>query len=131
MIEILKAMAQKFVFDREDLFVIGYSSRPVLHVKINNQKQRSMWLSFSDALLRYGLGLKENDWGEAYIKAGVAFIGQLKQIIVVLHNKFDIPTNVNRSQKACKLDAGSPRKCLRLEAEGDPVSKTPRKRVDL
>ncbi len=32
-IEILKAMAKKFTLDREDIYVIGYASRPVLHVK--------------------------------------------------------------------------------------------------
>ena len=57
-IEIMKAMAKKFSSDREDIFVMGYTSRPVLHVKPKIEGQRSMWLSFSDALLKYGSGLR-------------------------------------------------------------------------
>jgi hypothetical protein len=32
-IEIQKTMSKKFVMDKEDFYVIGYASRPVLHVK--------------------------------------------------------------------------------------------------
>ena len=86
-IEIMKAMAKKFSSDREDIFVMGYTSRPVLHVKPKIEGQRSMWLSFSDALLKYGSGLREQDLGESYRKTGVSFRGQLEQNFVVLHDQ--------------------------------------------
>ena len=70
-IEILKAIAKKFSSEKEDLFVIGYLSRPVLFVKPKSKEQKFMWLSLSDALVRYGSGLLEQDLGEAYKKAGV------------------------------------------------------------
>ncbi len=86
-IEIMKAMTKKFKTDKEEMFVMGYVSRPVIHVKPRSANQRSMWLCFSDALVRYGSGLKEADLGEAYRKAGVSFRGQLEQNFVVLHDK--------------------------------------------
>jgi hypothetical protein len=69
-----------------------------------------MWLSFSDALIRYGSGLKENDLGEADRKAGITFKGQLKQNFVVLPNNFETPMNGNRPQTSGELDARTPRK---------------------
>ncbi len=72
-IEILKAMTKKFSSDREDIFVMGYASRRVIHIKPKAEDQRPMWLLFSDALLRNGSGLKEKDLGDAYRKTGVAF----------------------------------------------------------
>jgi hypothetical protein len=84
----MKAMAKKFKSDREELFVFGYASRPVLHIKPKDTNQRPMWLAFSDALIRYGSGLGESDLGEAYRRAGVAFRGQLQQNFVVLRDNF-------------------------------------------
>jgi hypothetical protein len=86
-IEILKAMAKKINSDREDFFIVGYTSRPILHVKPRMDGQKTMWLSFSDALLRYGSGLREQDLGDSYRKAGVSFCGQLEQNFVVLHDQ--------------------------------------------
>jgi hypothetical protein len=60
-IKYVKAMAQTFVLDSEDLFVLGYVSRPDLHVKPKNAGQRTMWLAFSIALLGYGSGLVASD----------------------------------------------------------------------
>ncbi len=62
----MKAMAKKLKSDREELFVFGYASIPVLHVKPRDSNQRSMWFSFSVALVRYGSELYESDLGEAY-----------------------------------------------------------------
>jgi hypothetical protein len=71
----MRAMAKKFSSDREDLYVMGHTSRPVLHVKPKTEGHRSMWLSFSDALLKYSSGLREQDLGESYQKAEVSFRG--------------------------------------------------------
>jgi hypothetical protein len=128
-IEILKAMSKKFASDNTEMFVMGYASRPVLHVKSKNPNQRSMWLSFSDALLRYGSGLIENDLGQAYRKAGVAFKGQLEQNFVVLHDNLVNSTSEDRTQKPVDLDAGTPRKRPREEGVNEPGSHTPMKRV--
>ena len=85
----MKAMAKKFKTDKEDMFVMGYASRPVIHVKPKSANQRPLWLCFSDALVRYGSGLRESDLGDAYRKAGIAFRGQLEQNFVVLHDKME------------------------------------------
>jgi hypothetical protein len=45
-IDILKAMAKQFTTEREDPFVIGFASRPVLYAKPKKQDQKSMWLVF-------------------------------------------------------------------------------------
>ena len=45
-IEILKAMAKKFSSDREDLYVMGYASRPVVHVKPKEENQKEQWYPF-------------------------------------------------------------------------------------
>ncbi len=44
-----------------------------------------MALTFADAISRYGEGLRKDDLGEAYKRAGTAFKGQLLQTFVVLH----------------------------------------------
>ena len=125
-IEIPKAMAKKFTTEKEDIFVMGYASRPVIHVKSKSSEQRQMWLSFSDALVRYGSGLLEADLGEAYKKAGVAFKGQLEQNFVVLHDKADHTEKLERpkpwrnAQLTNEVNVGSPRKRLRDESDPDP-----------
>ena len=85
-------MAKKFSSEREDLYVMGYISRPVLQVNPKGENQKVLWLSFSDALLRYGSGLAELDLGDAYRKAGIALRGQLEQNFVVLHDKVEAKT---------------------------------------
>lgn len=125
-VEILKAMAKKFTTERENLYVIGYASRPVLHVKPKNQDQRSMWLAFSDALVRYGSGLLELDLGEAYRKAGIAFKGQLEQNFVVLHEKIVVPEKPKTgriSELTNESNMGSPRKRQRDDIEQGPETK--------
>ena len=122
-IEILKAMANKFRSDNEELFVMGYASRPVLHVKPKRAGQRPMWLSFSDALLKYGPGLGENDLNEAYRKSGIAFRGQLEQNFVVLHDKIEKPMKEHLLRST---SVGTPKKRPRDEGEQEPDSKNPR-----
>ena len=130
-IEILKAMAKKFVSDTEEFYVVGYTSRPVLHVKTKNRNQKSMWLSFSDALVRYGSGLRENDLGEAYKKAGIAFKGQMEQNFVVLHDSFENPTSVYNPRQKLNPDVETPKKRQREDVDMEPEAKTPRKGVNL
>ena len=125
-VELLKAMAKKFTTERENLYVIGYASRPVLHVKPKSQDQRSMWLAFSDALVRYGSGLLELDLGEAYRKAGIAFKGQLEQNFVVLHEKIVVPEKPKTSrisELTNESNMGSPRKRQRDDIEQGPETK--------
>ena len=126
-IDILKAMAKKFTTEREDLFVYGYASRPVLHIKPKDGNKRPMWLSFSDALTRFGAGLGELDLGEAYRRAGVAFRGQLQQNFVVLHetgaeNEVRLPPKASTS-----AGLSTPKKRVRDELGAEPESKTPKK----
>ena len=125
-IDILKAMAKKFTTDQEDLFVYGYASRPVLHVRPKGGNKRPMWLSFSDSLTRFGSGLGESDLGEAYRRAGIAFRGQLQQNFVVLHesgagNHEKVPPKASTS-----TGFGTPKKRSREELGAEPESKTPR-----
>ena len=128
----MKAMARKFQSEREEFFVMGYSSRPTLHVKPKERERRTMWLSFSDALVRYGAGLRESDLGDAYRKAGVAFRGQLEQNFVVLHENQEIPRNEsNEIPKNSRLiqipsETGTPRKRARGEVEHDQGAKNPK-----
>jgi hypothetical protein len=113
-IEILRAMAKKFDSDREKMFVMGYYSRPVLHVKRNESENGGMWLSFSDALLRYGSGLVESDLEEASKKAGMAFKGQLEQNFVGLHDKPEKNTNDRVTKLIGEASCGTPKKRMRV-----------------
>ena len=125
-IEIMRAMAKRYSTDKENLFVMGYASRPVLHVKPKGEDQRPMWLSFSDALVRYGAGLVDGDLGEAYSKAGVTFRGQLEQNFVVLHDRVEKPRNERMVNIANETNIGSPRKRPREELNLGQSSKTPK-----
>ena len=128
-IDILKAMAKKFTSDREDLFVYGYASRPVLHIRPKDQK-KPMWLTFSDALVRFGSGLRRVDLEEAYRRAGVAFRGQLQQNFVVLHEDGGNDERVNFKASTSVAGMGTPKKRTREEVGAEPDSKTPRKRAE-
>ena len=85
-IEILKAIARKCSSPGEDMFVHGFTSRPVLQVKPKNGG-RQMGLTFVDAVVRYGGRVKEADLGLAYERAGTSFVGQMSQNFVVLTDK--------------------------------------------
>jgi hypothetical protein len=90
-----------------------------------------MWLSFSDALVRYGSGLRENDLGEAYKKAGIAFKGQMEQNFVVLHDRFENPTSGYNPRQKLNPDVETPKKRQREDVDMEPEAKTPRKGVNL
>jgi hypothetical protein len=87
-VDILKAMANKFTTEKEIFYITPYTSRPMLHVKQKDGNQRPMAYTFSDAIAKYGAGLRESDLGEAYKRAGTLFKGQLQQNFVVLHEEF-------------------------------------------
>ena len=87
-IDILKAMANKFTTEKEVFYTTPYTSRPMLHVKQKDGNQRPMAYTFSDAIAKFGAGLRESDLGEAYKRAGTLFKGQLQQNFVVLHEEF-------------------------------------------
>ncbi len=86
-VDIMRLIAKKFSTEREELFVMAFSSRPILHVRTKGGDQRSVVFTFSDAVAKYGENLMEDDLGEAYRRAGVVFKGQLQQNFVVLHDK--------------------------------------------
>jgi hypothetical protein len=75
-IDILRSIAPKYTTETEKLYVSAFASRPVLQVKQKMEKtenQRTMANTFSDAISNYGAGLREDDLGEAYKRAGGAF----------------------------------------------------------
>ena len=86
-IEIMWAMAKKPGNENEIRTVLSYSSRPILQIKDKEGKKRPMSLGFADAISRFGKGLREGDLAGAYRKAGSAFVGQMQQTFVVLHDK--------------------------------------------
>jgi hypothetical protein len=99
----------KFSSEREDLYVTAFPSHPVLQVKQKIEQNRTMAFTFTDAILKYGEGLREGDLGEAYRRAGLVFRGQLQQIFVVLHDELaSLARNPARTQGA----AGSTMKVL-------------------
>jgi hypothetical protein len=82
-LEILRAIARKCSNAAVDMFVMGFSSRPVLQVK-RKDGGNPMVLTFVDAVAKYGKLLKETDLGFAYERAGTSFSGQMSQNFIVL-----------------------------------------------
>jgi hypothetical protein len=115
---------------------LGNASRPVIHVKPKNADQRPMWLFFSDAMVRYGLGLIEIDLGEAYRKAGVSFREQLEQNFVVIHDRAAYPDKAERpkpwrtTQLTNEVNLGSPRKGQKDKIENEPEPKIPKNELN-
>ena len=86
-IDIMKAFAKKYSNEKQDFHVAAFSSRPVLQVREKGVEQKPMMFTFIDAVARYGRGMVEGDFEEAYRRAGRAFQGQLQQNFVVLVEK--------------------------------------------
>jgi hypothetical protein len=84
--EVLKAIGKKCSGPGEDLFVHGFTSRPVLQVKPKNGGPQFA-LTYVDAIKRYGNRVKEADLGLAYERAGMSFVGQMRQNFIVLTDK--------------------------------------------
>ena len=85
-LEILKAIAKQCPIPNVDMFVQGFTSRPVLQVKPRNGGTQSA-LTFVDAVTRYGGKVREADLGLAYERAGMSFVGQMRQNFVILTDK--------------------------------------------
>jgi hypothetical protein len=73
---------------REQMYVVAYSSRPVLHIK-SGEGQRPFALTFLNAIARFGRDVAQDRLEEAYKRAGRAFTGQLEQHFVILKEKFE------------------------------------------
>ena len=84
--EILKAIARKCSSPSEDMYVHGFTSRPVLQVKPKNGGAQ-LALTFVDAIVRYGRKVREADLTLAYERAGTSFAGQMGQNFIVLTDK--------------------------------------------
>jgi hypothetical protein len=86
-IDILKAVAKKISHHNVKAHVAAYSSRPILHVRTENEsggQNTSRAFTFIDAVMRYGDSIVQQDLEEAYRRAGTAFRGQLEQHFVVM-----------------------------------------------
>jgi hypothetical protein len=114
---------KKFTSEKEELFVFGFTSRPVLHVKPKELGKAPMWLGFSDTLIRYGSGLGESDLG-----------------LPTEEQEWPLKGNSNRTLLSCMKERwGSHRLwgqvCVHQkkprENWADAESDTPRKRVGL
>ena len=85
-LEILKAIAKKCETKNEQMFVRGFSSRPVLQVRQRDGSRSPLILTFADAVGRFGAKMKDSELAGAYRRAGRAFAGELEQNFVVLND---------------------------------------------
>jgi hypothetical protein len=85
-LEILRAIAKKCSSGVEDMFCMGFTSRPVLQVKRKDGGGQQA-LTFVDAIARYGGRVRESELSLAYERAGLTFRGQMAQNFVVLTDK--------------------------------------------
>jgi hypothetical protein len=87
-VDILKALAQKMTNDKDIAYVVGFISRPMFHVKPRGGSHGpSRSYTFVDAMKQFGSKLEKKDLGQAYSRAGSAFVGQLRQNFVVLKDQ--------------------------------------------
>jgi len=82
-IDVMKAIAQKVASDRVKTYVVGFVSRPVLHVKKLTDGSQTTF-TFVDSILAYGNLIRPADLSTAYKRAGVAFDGQMQQNFVLM-----------------------------------------------
>ena len=85
-LEVLRAMAKECTDGEYDMHVMGFTSRPVLHVKRKDGGGQFV-LTYVDAVVRYGGRIGESDLRLAYERAGLSFKGQMQQNFVVLNDK--------------------------------------------
>ena len=76
----------------EEAYVTPFSSRPVLHIKDIKSGRQPFALTFSDAITKFGMVLKEEDLAEAYRRAGNTFYRQMRQTFVVLREESGVRT---------------------------------------
>ena len=109
-LEIMRAIARKCCSPNEDMFVMGFSSRPVLQIKRKDDGSKRA-LTFVDAVIKYGKNLRKGDLGFAYERAGESFSGQMSQNFVVLTDDNVIAAGPRGSGKpvAPRLTGGNKR----------------------
>ena len=132
-VEILRAVAKSLAGDAETMYVTAFTSRPLLHVKPKDTSSRAMAYTFADAMTKYGQQMRQEDLGEAYRRAGLAFRGQLQQNFVVLHESCPpvvTPWVRGQSRGALGGPVGTSKAKRRLEEEsgGSGISGTPEKK---
>jgi hypothetical protein len=82
-IEVMKLIAQKVASDQVKTYVVGFVSRPVMHVKkLSDGSQKTF--TFVDSILAYGNLIRPADLATAYKRAGVAFDRQMQQNFVLM-----------------------------------------------
>ena len=85
-LEVLRAIATKCSNGDEDMYVMGFTSRPVLQVRRKDGGGQFV-LTYVDAIVRYGGRIGESDLRLAYERAGLTFKGQMRQNFVILNDK--------------------------------------------
>ena len=83
-IDVMKAIARKLATPDVQAYVVGFISRPVMHVKKRSTNSQRSY-TFVDAVNFYGHVIEPLDLATAYKRAGKAFDGQLQQNFVVLN----------------------------------------------
>ena len=119
--DILKVIAKKCSNDREDFFVVGFTSRPVLSVRRKDTLSQYA-LTFADAVAKFGGNLSRGELQVAYGRAGESFAGQLQQNFVVLHDKGEANGKMRAAHKGGSGPAMGGGRKRGLGEEGDTVS---------
>jgi hypothetical protein len=79
----MKAIAQKVTSQNVKAYVVGFISRPVMHVKkLSAGSQKTF--TFVDSIMNYGNLIRPADLSAAYKRAGSSFDGQLQQNFVLM-----------------------------------------------
>jgi hypothetical protein len=89
-IDILKVIAKKVTNDEVQAYVVGFISRPIMHLRKKTDRRDTKphkSYTFVDAIESYGQLIYASDLEKAYVRAGVAFKGQMQQNFVVLHEE--------------------------------------------
>ena len=89
-IDILKAIAKKISNDEEQAYVVGFISRPIMHLRKKSDRRDvkpNKSYTFVDAVENFGHLIFRSDLDSAYNRAGNAFKGQLQQNFIVLHDE--------------------------------------------
>jgi hypothetical protein len=83
-IDVMKAISRKLTTPDVQAYVVGFISRPVMHVKKRSTNSQRSY-TFVDAINFYGHLIQPLDLAIAYKRAGKAFDGQLEQNFIVLN----------------------------------------------
>jgi hypothetical protein len=91
-IDIMKAVARK-ISDKDELaYVLGFISRPMMHIRKagapTNQRPLKSF-TFIDTISRFGNLVGKQDLDAAYARAGRAFVGGMRQNFVVLEESVE------------------------------------------